>query len=103
MELPLYKGNWEVGESQSPRAGGSAPLTFLWRTGLHLPDDKLSPVREGMGDGFLGAKNWPSGIQWYPSRNFFGLHGTPIGDNDLQMSWLASSRCPDCRLILAPY
>jgi len=58
---------------------------------------------KGMEDGFLGAQNWPSGIQWCPSKNFFGLHGTPIGDGDLQMSWLASSRCPDCRLILAPY
>lgn len=56
-----------------------------------------------MEDGFLGAQNWPSGIQWYASRNLLGLHGEPLGDNDLQMTWLASSRCPDCRLILAPY
>ncbi len=56
-----------------------------------------------MEDGFLGAQNWPAGIQWYASKSFFGLHGAPIGDSDLQMSWLASSRCPDCRLILAPY
>jgi len=56
-----------------------------------------------MEDGFLGAKNWPAGIPWYPSKNSFGLHGAPVGDNDLQMSWLGSSRCPDCRLILAPY
>jgi len=53
--------------------------------------------------GFLGAKNWPSGIQWYRSKNFFGLGGEPIGENDVQMSWLASSRCLDCRLILAAY
>jgi len=42
----------------------------------------------------------PSGIY---QRNFFGFHGTPMGHNDLRMSWLASSRCPDCRLLLAPY
>jgi len=56
---------------------------------------------KAMEAGFLGAKNWPSGIQWYRSKNFFGLGGEPIGESDVQMSWLASSRCLDCRLILA--
>ena len=57
-----------------------------------------------MEDGFLGAQNWPSGIQWFRSKNFFGLHGEPIGESDrTQMSWLAASRCPSCRLLLASY
>jgi len=57
-----------------------------------------------MEDGFLGAQNWPSGIQWFRSKNFFGLHGEPIGESDrAQMSWLAASRCPDCHLLLASY
>ena len=61
------------------------------------------PRGKAMEGGFLGAKNWPSGIQRYRSKNFFGLRGEPIGENDVQMSWLASSRCLDCRLILAAY
>jgi len=61
------------------------------------------PCGKAMEAGFLGAKNWPSGIQWYRSKNFFGLGGEPIGENDVQMRWLASSRCLDCRLILAAY
>jgi len=57
-----------------------------------------------MEDGFLGAQNWPSGIQWFRSKNFFGLHGEPVGENDrTQMAWLAASRCPSCRLLLATY
>ena len=57
-----------------------------------------------MEDGFLGAQNWPSGIRWFRSKNFFGLHGEPIGESDrAQMSWLAASRCPDCQLVLASY
>jgi hypothetical protein len=57
-----------------------------------------------MEDGFLGAQNSPSGIQWFRSKNFFGLHGEPIGENDkTQMSWLTGSRCPDCQLVLARY
>ena len=49
------------------------------------------PRGKAMEGGFLGAKNWPSWIQWYRSKNFFGLGGEPIGENDVQMSWLA---CP---------
>jgi len=57
-----------------------------------------------MEDGFLGAQNWPSGIRWFRSKNFFGLHGEPIGENDrTQMSWLVASRCSNCRLLLASY
>jgi len=58
---------------------------------------------KGMEEGFLGAKNRSFRHPMVPIEELFGLHGTPIGDNDLQMSWLASSRCPDCRLVLAPY
>ena len=57
-----------------------------------------------MGDGFVGAKNWPTGIQWYPQKSFFGIVGEPIGESDrTQMSWLAASRCTTCRTILARY
>src|SRR2546427_7656100 len=35
-----------------PRSGGPAPLTFSSLTGLHLPDDELSPPREGDGGWF---------------------------------------------------
>lgn len=57
-----------------------------------------------MEEGYIGAQNWPSGIQWFRGKNFFGQHGEPIGENDLtQMSWLQSSRCADCRIILARY
>src|SRR2546425_1294203 len=57
MELPLHKGNCEVAESQVPSVRRPALLTFSPRTGLRHWDDELSPLREGMEEGFLGAKN----------------------------------------------
>ena len=57
-----------------------------------------------MDDGFVGAKNWPTGIQWYAKKSFFGIVGEPIGESDrTQMSWLAASRCTACRTILTRY
>src|SRR2546428_13578230 len=47
-----------------PRSGGAAPLTFSSRTGLHLPDDELSPLREGDGG-------------WFPRRAELAL-GHPV-------------------------
>ena len=54
--------------------------------------------------GLLGAQNWPSGIQWFRSKSFFGTAGDPIGENDrTQVSWLDASRGASCRVILASY
>ena len=66
--------------------------------------DSCPRCGKAMEVGYLGAKNWPTGIQWFRDKTFFGLRGEPIGESDsTQMAWLASSRCPDCRLILASY
>ena len=57
-----------------------------------------------MEPGLLGAQNWPSGIQWFRSKSFFGSAGEPVGENDrTQMSWLEASRCASCRVLLASY
>ncbi len=100
--LPLLKGNIRMGESVPTLAVRHS------RFGFKRPHRNPSSMvacptcARAMEAGFLGAQNWPSGIQWFRSKNFFGLHGEPIGESDrTQMSWLAASRCPSCRLLLA--
>ena len=104
MMLPLLKGNIRVGESVPTLAVRHSQFGFKSPDG-HAPSMVACPTCAGaMEDGFLGAQNWPSGIQWFRSKNFFGLHGEPIGESDrTQMSWLAASRCSDCHLLLASY
>ena len=105
MVLPLLKGNIQMGDSVlDPFRPGPSKFGFKSPDG-HAPPMVACPRCDGaMEDGFLGAQNRPSGIQWFRSKNFFGFHGEPIGENDrTQMSWLVASRCSNCRLLLASY
>ncbi|MGI0148208.1 MAG: PF20097 family protein [Thermoplasmata archaeon] len=70
-----------------------------------MPIDTCPPCGKPMSDGFVGARSWPAGIEWFGGfvgKDFFGIRGEPIGENDgAKMGWMSASRCPDCRLTLA--
>ena len=104
MMLPLLKGNIRVGESVPTLAVRHSQFGFK-SPHRHAPSMVACPTcARAMEAGFLGAQNWPSGIQWFRSKNFFGLHGEPIGESDrTQMSWLAASRCSNCPILHASY
>jgi len=102
--LALLKGNTQVGRSVAALGVRHPLFGFKSPDGHALPMVACPKCAGAMEDGFLGAQNWPSGIQWFRSKNFFGLHGEPIGESDrTQMSWLAASRCSNCQILLASY
>ena len=99
--LALLKGNMRAGEGV---VRGAAFLIRIhepagpWLTMIACPR-----CGAAMEDGFLGAKNWPSGIQSFRSKHLFGLDGEPVGESDRkQIAWLATplSRLPSPRRIV---
>jgi hypothetical protein len=58
-----------------------------------------------METGFLGAENWPVGLQWYRKETETGFTiGEPVAtDRTLQMEYMRGERCTRCRVMLLAY
>ena len=87
--------------------GGAAGAegTFMRLLGESMSMSACPRCGRPMDPGYLGAENFPAGLQWYRHESDFGFSpGEPVATSRrLQMEFVSGERCAACRIMVLRY